>query len=244
MWKGRGWSPVSYHGSPWWSEKGNSKGWRIFALVWISFHEYSIRLISVLLEIKLIFIPKVTIFPYCSGEMTNTCFSLAHRVCYNVHLQNRPLNCRHCLHCRSLNGITTLCPEHLTSNHWRQPLFPYAERSVLKFPACKQEMTWQRILSYWDKLFWFYFFFGWNQVLQGFCTDFSITCSFEGSWEEMLGYLVQELYIHRHRHTRICIMYTVCGCMLLRTLFWHYEFSPCIDTFIPGLKWGEENLCH
>lgn len=138
--------------------------------------------------------------------------------------------------------VSVLCPAHLTSNHLRQTLFPWAECSVSKFPTSEQEITWQRILSYWDKLFWFYFFFGGNQVLQGFCIDFSVTCNFEGSWEEMLGYLPQELYIQRHTH--ICMMYIVCVCMVLITPFWHNALSPCIDTFIPGSKRGEDNLCH
>lgn len=90
--------------------------------------------------------------------------------------------------------------------------------------------------------FGFISFFGGNQVLQGFCIEFSITCNFEGSWEEMPGYLAQELYIHSHTH--MYVMYVACGYMLLRTLFWHYALSACIDTFIPGPKQGEDNLCH
>lgn len=138
--------------------------------------------------------------------------------------------------------VSVLCPKYSTSNHWRQPLFPYSECSVSKFSASKQEMTQQRILSYWDKVFWFYLFFGGNQVLQGFCIEFSVPCNFEGSWEEMRGYLAQELYIHSHTH--IYVMYVACGYVLLRTLFWHYALSACIDTFIPGSKQGEDNLCH
>lgn len=75
MWKGRGWSPVSNHGRPWWGGKGSGKGWRMLASVEVSLHEYDIGLKSDLLQIKVIFIPKVTLFPHCLEEMTNVFFS-------------------------------------------------------------------------------------------------------------------------------------------------------------------------
>ena len=52
---------------------------------------------TLLLQIKVIFIPKVTLFPHCLEEMTNSWFSPVDKVCHNINLQNRFLNCRHWL---------------------------------------------------------------------------------------------------------------------------------------------------
>lgn len=70
---------------------------RMFASVWVSLHEYDIQLKSSLLQIKVIFIPKVTLFLCCLEEITNMYFSPVDKVCHNVHLQNRSLICRHWL---------------------------------------------------------------------------------------------------------------------------------------------------
>lgn len=45
--------------------------------------------------------------------------------------------------------------------------------------------------------------------------DFSITCNFEGSWEEMLRHLSQELYIHTH----MCMHYVYSLCLYALKLY-------------------------
>lgn len=168
MWKGRGWSPVSNHGSTWWSGKGNGKGWRRLAFEWLSLHEYSIGLIPVLLEIKVIFIPKVTIFPYCLGEMANTCFSPVHRVCYNVPRQNKIADTG-CLQESKWNQKCQSC----VPNTWHQitggsPSSPML--SVQSWSSLLVNRRWhgREYFPIETNFFWFYFFFGGNQVLQGF----------------------------------------------------------------------------
>lgn len=172
--------------------------------LWVSLNDFDTGLKSLLLHINL-HSQSNFISLLSGGNDKYVFFSCWHGLPQCTSYKTRSLNCRHWLPAGALMELeaSVLCPEYLTSNHWRQQLFCYAECSVLKFPAYKQEMTWQRILFDWESLFCFSFFFWRNQVLQAFCIVFFSTCNFEGSWEEILGYLPQGLYIYIYTNTYV-----------------------------------------
>lgn len=207
MWKGRGWSPVSNHGSPWWSGKDNDKGWRTLAFQWLPLHEYSIGLVSVLLEIKVIFITKVTIFPYCLAEITNMYFLLLTESA-EIYIDKIDLWIADtgCLQECKWNQKCQSCVLHT----WHQIAGGSHSSPVLSVQSQSSLLVNRR----WHGREYFPIetnFSGFISFLDGtksckFCIDFSITCNFKGSWEEMLGYLPQELYIHRFTHKYVwCI---------------------------------------
>lgn len=207
MWKGRDWSPVSNHGRPWWGGKGNGKSWRMLPSAWVSLHDYDIGLKSLLLQINL-HSQSNFISLLSGGNDKYLFFSCWHGLPQCTSYKTRSLNCRHWLPAGAQMelGVSVLCPEYLTSNHWRQQFFRYAECSVLKLPAYKQEMRWQKILFYWESLFCFSFFFWGIRVLQTFCIVFFSTCNFEGGWEEIRGYLAQGLYIYMYIYIQTYVL--------------------------------------